>query len=266
MRLRPWMLSMGLVAAPSVWLAPSLAIAQEVPEGSVVEPEAPATPTPPVTDPPAGRMYQSEEERRFDEQRAREDLYRTPYEPTPAAPPRYFLNMGASILLGGGVTNYAHSGMSDVSGLGGGWNAKLALGTHRFLALEAAYLGTASRIDALGLDGGATLVSNGVQGNLRFNLTRTWFQPYLFGGAAYKHYSLTNTDVNNSAVNDSDNVFEVPVGVGLAIRLGDHFVIEPRADYRFAFDDELLTSFDADGDANGDLGNWNISTNIGVDF
>ena len=43
----------------------------------------------------------------------------------------------------------------------------------------------------------------------------------LVGGASWVRYSIVNSRVNTSDVRDSDDVFAIPVGAGLATYVGD---------------------------------------------
>ena len=77
----------------------------------------------------------------------------------------------------------------------------------------------ADAISALGVDSSAMLVGNGVQGALRLNGTiDAPVQPFVFGGAAWRRYDLTNTSINTSDLAGSDDVLEIPMGVGLSGR------------------------------------------------
>jgi len=176
---------------------------------------------------------------------------------------------GTSVQVGGGAFGFTDNGTDDFMDVGGSWTARLVFGTRMPIALEAAYVGTANNISALGLDDDAFLLSNGAEANLRWNILSTLFRtsidpgfghidPYVFGGIAYKRYSLTNDDFNTSSVNESDNVGEVPFGGGLAWMIGG-FAIDARGEYRVAFSDDLLGE-------NNELNNWNVSGRIGWEF
>ena len=77
-------------------------------------------------------------------------------------------------------------------------------------------------INALGLDSDALLVGNGVQGNLRINATTgdVPVQPFIYGGVAWRRYQLSNTSENTSDVIGEDDVLEVPLGIGVAYKIG----------------------------------------------
>ena len=176
---------------------------------------------------------------------------------------------GTSIQIGGGVTGFIDDAADAVLGTGGNWTARLVLGTRFPVAVEAAYIGTANDISALGLDDDALAVSHGFEGAVRWNIVSTFLDrmnvgsvfvdPYVFGGIAYKNYSLANEDFNTSSVGDSDNVGEIPVGGGIALSMG-RFIVDARGEYRAAFSDDLL------GNDTNALSNWGVSGRLGWEF
>ena len=178
---------------------------------------------------------------------------------TPAREERHLVtDIGVGASVGGGVSGFISPDVSRLTDIGGNWTARLTLGTREFVALEAAYIGSAQNISASGLDPDASLVSNGLEGALRVNLSRSDLQPYVFGGAAWKHYSLVNERFNDSVVQSSDDVLEIPVGLGLAYSI-DAVLLDARADYRPAFDDELIGGLYT-------MDNWGVSARVGFEF
>jgi len=190
-----------------------------------------------------------------------------PYmEPDPLVTPNQDSTLtpfGMGLTVGGGVVGFTNSNMRDNLHTGGGWEARATFGTKTPLVLEAAYVGTANRLDTFGVDDNAALVSNGAEANLRLNLTTTAIKPYLVAGAGWKHYAVSNTDVNTSSLEDSDNVLEVPLGVGIGYSFNG-FIADVRGTYRPAFDDDLIRS-DIGNDDTG-LDTWKVGANIGFEF
>lgn len=175
-------------------------------------------------------------------------------------------DMGIGIRVGGGIMNFAEEQIRDLTDTGGAWGAHVTIGTRSPIAFEASYIGSAMSFDALGVDPDAILLSNGATGALRFNLLQQDFQPYLLAGAGWRRFVVTNTDVNTSALRNDDNIFEVPLGVGVAYRIGG-FMADLRGDYRLAFDDELLRRPVDDPDEIGNgLDNWQVTLSVGVEF
>jgi hypothetical protein len=168
-----------------------------------------------------------------------------------------------ALTLGGGVDDFVGEDMRDNTNTGGSWNVRATFGTDSYLALEAAYIGSAQSIDAFGLDSDAVLVGNGAQAGLRVNATRyTTAQPFIYSALAWRHYDITNTDINTSDIEDSDDVFEIPVGVGIAGKFG-MFTVDARGEYRFAADEDMAPT-DSPGTASMDR--WGVMANIGVEI
>ena len=180
-----------------------------------------------------------------------------------------FADFGWAVSAGGGVSGFTDNSARGTAQDGGAWDVRATFGTRSPLAAEVSYLGSMQQIDALGLDN-ALLVGNGVQANVRLNLTTSAaLQPFLFAGAAWRHYSLTNVDTNTSDIDSSDNVLEVPVGAGLAYRYRG-FLLDARGEYRPATNNDLMPSFtqdrDFESDNRADLHRWGVNANIGYEF
>lgn len=183
----------------------------------------------------------------------------TIYEP----PPQWYDNLGYSISAGGGVSDFSHAAMRRTTSIGGSWNARITIGTNAHLALEGSYIGSAQSINRIGLSHNATLYGNGVQGALRLNTsTSSPVQPFAFGGAAYRFYSVS-TNANLSDVADSTNVFELPVGAGLAVYI-DYLAIDVRGEYRFTWADRNMVP--ELSNTHGGLDRWNVTGNVGYEF
>jgi len=175
----------------------------------------------------------------------------------------WYRRVGFGFTVGGGVDDFARTAMRDLTDIGGSWNARLTIGTHSYIAGEVSYIGSAQSVDFFGLGTNATLVGNGVQGNLRVNMTtHSMFQPYIFGGGAWRHYSLSNNDFNAFDINTSDDVAEVPVGAGIAFNYAG-FVIDARGEYRWAFGGDMVPSLTNDDRA---MDRWGVSGNVGFEF
>ena len=177
-----------------------------------------------------------------------------PYEPAPLAPgpdatskstlERY----GIAVALGGGVSGFTSETMRDATQAGGDWGVRVSLGTRNRIGLEAQYLGSAQSIDALGIENDAKLVGNGAQAALRLNLLDYNVQPFVFGGVAWRHYRLMDEGINTSAVSDSDDVLEIPVGAGLAWKYRG-FMFDVRGEFRYAAMEDMVPRLDGDAAA-----------------
>jgi hypothetical protein len=191
------------------------------------------------------------------------------YAPPPAE--RYetwYERMGFGLMLGGGGSGFVGDEARAMTDVGGSWEVRGIWGTRSFVALEVSYMGSAQGINAIGLENSAVLVGNGVTGDVRFNIIPVWYvQPFVFGGAAWRHYDVTNTNINVSDVNDSDDVLEVPVGLGFAGYWGG-FTAEIRGEYRMAWFNSLIPSIagENNGSLIGSLDRWDATATVGLAF
>lgn len=234
--------------------------APEDPRDPAMSPTMEPAPPPPPPAAPVTREIYSE--------RVREPVI---VEPTVIKSDSFRDRWGLAVSAGGGVNDFTGDAMRDITGTGGAWDARLAIGTKQVIGFEAAYIGTAQSIDAIGLEDDALLVSNGAEGLVRVNLLPGRFQPYAFGGVAWKRYDLTRTETNTSDVIDQDNVFELPLGVGANARYAG-MLFDIRAAYRIATGEDLVPERDLDdvrptpGESFSTLDNFNVSAHVGVEF
>lgn len=171
--------------------------------------------------------------------------------------------LGAGILVGGGFEDFTNNTMRNMTGTAGTWTARVLAGTRRFVGAEAAYVGNARSIDALGLQSSATLVSNGVEGNVRVNVPVVMrraqlLEPFGFVGLGWQHYQVTNTNTFTSDVTRDDDVMALPVGGGLEYAIG-RFMADARFTYRATYYNDLLR-------AGGNLNSWGMGGQIGFSF
>jgi hypothetical protein len=179
---------------------------------------------------------------------------------------RLMTPFGLSLSVGGGVAGFTDESMDDLTNVGGAWDARLTIGSRLPIALEAAYIGTAQEISALGLDDDATLVSNGIEGAVRLNLGTYAIQPFLFGGAAWQRFDLVGDDFNTSSVQSEDDVFAIPVGAGVAAKYRG-FLVDARVSYREAFGNDLMNTPSADADDDDvELNSWAATARLGFEF
>ncbi|HWO21521.1 MAG TPA: hypothetical protein VNO30_22285 [Kofleriaceae bacterium] len=176
--------------------------------------------------------------------------------------------VGFSLSFGGGVADFTDQSMRDSTGTGGTWAVRAALGTKTPFGVEASYIGSAQTINALGLDQNSMLVSNGLQGALRLNaVVGAPITPFVFGGVAWNRYNLANTTQNTSAISDSDNLLEVPVGLGIGGSwkgLG----YDLRGELRFATREDLVPALSAgrDNGSHADMHRWGVNATLGYGF
>ncbi len=171
--------------------------------------------------------------------------------------------VGIQVSGGGSVTDFADSYARGFTNVGGGWNVRVGILTRFLISAELQYVGSAQGINAAGLDNNAILLSNGAEMNLRLNILPGMIQPYVFGGIGYRHYNITNTATNTSALQDSDDIGMVPVGGGIMFRIGSSFFLDARGTFRWAFEDQMLTN---PVDSGIGMSTWAGTLNAGAEF
>ena len=184
-------------------------------------------------------------------------------EPEDLHEPEIYTVYGAALSVGGGVVGFTDDAMRDFANVGGAWDARLVFGTRTDIAVEAGYTGGAVGVDALGLDDNATLVSSGVEVLGRVNLLKEQWQPYLMAGVGWRHYSIVNSDQNTSSVGEAEDLGEIPMGGGISYRY-EGLVVDARALFRAAFNDEMIDASATDEKAN--LHTWQGQVTAGWEF
>ena len=242
------------------------AVATETPPEPAAEPQAAAEPAPePAAPEPAAPKPKAPAA-------APVAAAEPPPAPEPAAeapppPPKAKAGppsvIGMEGTVGGGVIGFIDDAARSAANTGGSWDARLMFGSRLPIAVEAAYVGSAQGINALGLSTNSVLLGNGIEGTLRINLTRSRVQPYLFGGAGYTHYQLANTATNTSSVLGNDNIGTIPMGAGITGRIAGSFIVDARGTYRATFSDDLMRGISTD---NNSLQSWNASGRVGFEF
>jgi hypothetical protein len=172
-------------------------------------------------------------------------------------------HVGAGLIVGGGYQNFSRSGAQGVTDPGGYWTARLVFGTLFPIGFEAAYIGSAQSINALGLSNDAVLISNGAEGVLRINLPirrgAVFMEPFAFGGVGWQRYHVSRSNTFNSSITQNDDILEVPYGGGFEFGYGA-FLADARFTYRSTFFTNLLTT------SQGSLDNWQAGGQVGFQF
>lgn len=176
-------------------------------------------------------------------------------------------HLGVAVTAGVGVGGFANRTMRDTTEPGGEYAGRITVGTRLPVALEASYIGTAQYLDTFGLNNDAVLFSNGAQGAVRINvLPQRALTPFVFGGIAWRHYTLANVrQTNTSNVAANDNVAEIPLGAGLALRAGG-LVIDLRGDYRVTFREDLVDAAPSDHATHAPMNRWGMTLSVGVEL
>jgi hypothetical protein len=171
---------------------------------------------------------------------------------------------GWAVVVGGGYEDFTNTSMRGLTSGGGSWDARLIGGTRSYLGFEAAYVGSARNVTALGASS-STLVGNGFEGTLRINVPiireRALYEPYGFIGLGYSHYSISNyAPALTSDFASSDSVMTMPFGAGFAYGYGGFI-----ADARFAYTATYYNNLLQNGGAGG-LNHWGVGGNVGFRF
>jgi len=189
--------------------------------------------------------------------------------------PRLRSGIGVSMVAGGGVAQFTKATMrGTTSDIGGLWNVHLTLGTHLPLALDLAYVGTATHIGGLPTGNSATLLGSAAEGTLRWNVLPNFvWTPYVFGGVGYQRYDVKggNVSLSDSGMNSSDNLLSVPAGLGFVWRGDNGLVADIHGTYRFTWFQDLVLANGAPINTTSNnsfvkLDNWEASAAIGYEF
>jgi hypothetical protein len=177
--------------------------------------------------------------------------------------------IGTSVEVGGGVADFTDRDVTDMAGVAGTWNARAIVGTRSLIGGELGYVGTAQSISALGLHSSSALVGNGLEANLRLNIpvvNGPWLvEPYVFGGVGWTRFDVLHQGTNTSSLRNADDVFDVPIGGGIAAHYGA-YVMNLRYAFYPTFDDELLMTPTGSTDTSAGLDHWNLGLALGYEF
>jgi uncharacterized protein with beta-barrel porin domain len=180
-----------------------------------------------------------------------------------------FTQIGITLGIGGGLTNFTGSDMNSVVDVGGSWEVRSTIGTRLFLAGEFAYVGSRRNLSMPGVTGAADkphIFSHGLEGALRAQypyLTGSWLiEPFAFGGLGWTHLGVDGSVPAASALRTSDDILVVPFGAGLSA-VWNNIFMEGRFTWRATFNEDLLAK--ADGTAAG-MGSWGVGALVGYEF
>jgi hypothetical protein len=167
-----------------------------------------------------------------------------------------------SLTTGAGPANYFGSGNTTNMEVGAVWDARVTVGAHSIMALEAGYVGGINNIDNVGDNGNRGHVSSqGFDTDFRLQLP-TYVQPYIFAGVGYNHMSV-HTDGNPTLASlrsTGDDQVTIPAGAGLTGYLGKHATLDLRGTYKLIPDNEV-TAFNTSA-----LHQWVAQARVGYTF
>jgi hypothetical protein len=187
--------------------------------------------------------------------------------------PRVSSGIGISTSLGGGVAGFQDKTLRNAtSNVGGLWDLRVTLGTRLPIALDVSYVGTATGLRGLGR--GGNLIGTTVEGAARWNvLPHAVFTPYIFGGAGWTRYDVTqnNVSLSDAGMNPSDNLIEFPMGLGFGWRAYG-FTADLRGTYRYTMDQNLILKnptgivTPSSSDDFAPMHSWEASAALGYEF
>jgi hypothetical protein len=177
-----------------------------------------------------------------------------------------------AVSLGLGVMNFTSSTAKDAADVGVAYEVRLGMGLRSQFGVEAAYIGSTQSINALGLAPGADLRSNGLEVLGRLNLAQfaafdvgpMVVSPFLVAGAAFQRFSLANEGINTSNVAPNDNVFAIPLGVGIG-GMTNRLMLDARWVWRPTFDNDMFRAPDGTS-ADASLSHWTLTARAGLAF
>jgi hypothetical protein len=174
--------------------------------------------------------------------------------------------IGIEAAIGAGVTGFLTQRARAFANPGGAWEVRVTLGSRLPFAFEGAYIGSRQSLAMLGLERNGFVLGNGAEGTLRFNVTRTLIQPYLFVGTGWTKYQLRDTKVRTRDGGTSDDVFQVPFGAGVAMR-AHHAFVDVRGTGRLMYNDTLIDQVGGSSPIGaGPLSSWSCTGRVGWEF
>ena len=176
--------------------------------------------------------------------------------------------IGVGFTVGGGLTGFTDRAMRNTvsANVGGLWDARSSFGTHIPIGLDIGYIGSAANINTINGNANGTLVGTTVEAALRYNiLPHNTFNPYIFAGAGWQRYDVTNMHFaqSDTGMAPHDNVAEFPMGAGFGVRDVSGFNFDLRGTFRATTDSTLLQ------ESNGNyaqLHSWEASGSVGYEF
>jgi hypothetical protein len=191
--------------------------------------------------------------------------------PPPAAPPASlrevpFRHEGVAVSVGGGLTGYTDGATRGYLGTGGYWEVRGLLGARSFVGNEIAYVGSSRGLDGPGVDRGATMVANGLEGGMRLNLPlqlgeQVRFTPFLFGGPGFTHLRVTGTYAVGPGMSTSDTALVLTSGAGFSFTYRQ-LILGARFTYRQLRGADLI---EIDDDA-AHMQSWSTGLTLGYEL
>jgi outer membrane protein OmpA-like peptidoglycan-associated protein len=178
-----------------------------------------------------------------------------------------FQRAGLGVALGGGITGFTDDEARDLtSDVGGSWDVRVILGARLPVALELAYIGSATSLEVAGIESDSTVVGNGLESVLRVQAPLKLLRPYLLAGVGWTNYQLSNEGANVGQLADSDNLMTFPLGVGLTVRVPFGMTVDVRSMLRLAYGSDLMNGVYENTGAEAHLHTWGVDARLGWEF
>lgn len=165
-------------------------------------------------------------------------------QPPPVETPRrsWTDRLTPSVAVGLGATAFVNGAMRDVFSTGPTWSVRAALGRTREVRVEIAYVGSSQQITGDGI-GASELRGHGAHAGLRINVGPTLpVEPTLFIAGGWTRFAVRG-GATGPMLTRTDDVLEIPVGVGFAYRAGG-FVFDTRFAFTIVSGADLLAQTD----------------------
>src|SRR3569623_258449 len=135
----------------------------------------------------------------------------------------------------GGAATFLDPHMRQVAGGGEAWRGRLSAGRPRGVRIEVAYTGADQPLR--GMSG--SIFQQGVEAGLRINVAPhvAPYEPFFFFGGGWMHFRANAPP--EAGLRSTDDVFVMPIGVGVARRFGS-FIVALRAGAEVTAGGELL--------------------------
>lgn len=186
------------------------------------------------------------------------------------SPARSERSVSFDIKAGGGVLGFVDSEMPSTTAAM--WSLRGAVGYGSF-AVEVAYIGSVSSIEAEFGRANAVMLGTGVETAIRYTLMpNNWWSPYGFAGVGWQRFTIDDKafQLSDVGIGNQDDLLVLPLGAGVVYKFGS-VVTDVRGTFRAArFEDLVLAtpelSLQTGVGGYTPMHTWDASVNIGYVF
>ena len=175
---------------------------------------------------------------------------------------------------GGGISDFTGAAASNLTKLGAEWDVRVGVHLPIPFKFEVAYEGSThptNEMLATFAPGGPSLRSNGLTGNVSYELPLPWrvVRPFAHVGFGWDHWSLSGGGQNDPlAIKGSDDTAVFPFGGGLRFPFLARWEVDGRFTYRATILDDMLLTNSAGQPNSGSksLTTWSATARAGYIF